>query len=275
MPISPGDELVGRYAIESLEASDGLTRIQRARDLETGCTVCLEIVLARYAEGDVLSNFEHVLGRLHDTPRPHLIYPERWFHAGPLFVVVWRSESWHTWDRLLRPAAGSEQVSLTRSEAMVLLCSGAAALGELHDLGIVHCDIKPRRLIAGEGGGARISPWLLSRPAGTLVHSVVGTTLYMPPEGFTSKAVLAPTRDVYQLGVVAYELLTGQAPFGHEVITTNVMMRRRRAGERGFDEQADLGALREIIYQATAAEPAERFADGGSLYAAIRAAVAL
>jgi serine/threonine protein kinase/tetratricopeptide (TPR) repeat protein len=157
----------------------------------------------------------------------------------------------------------------------------ASALAELHRRGIVHRDIKPSNLfLVSEApqqtklldfGTARYSTGFDKL---TAAGSLIGTPSYMSPEQASGRAQLAPAADVWGLGCVLHETLTGRPPFEASqplAILVRIMM----------DEPPDLAALRpdvpadlvRVIRRMLAKDPAERFPDCASVHAALEAVV--
>jgi serine/threonine protein kinase len=120
------------------------------------------------------------------------------------------------------------------AEAARLLAQAAAALRVAHELGVVHRDIKPDNILLSAHGDVRLSDFgiarVLDEPGVTNGHTVVGTPHYMAPEAI-SGGEAHPAADVYALGVVLFELITGRAPFAGEpfaVLQSHLDQRPRR-----------------------------------------------
>jgi serine/threonine protein kinase len=146
---------------------------------------------------------------------------------------------------------------LRPAEALAIVPQICEALQFAHDEGIVHRDIKPENILVDKRGRVKIADFGLARLLGkegpevslTGTHDVLGTIRYMAPEQFEGSRAVDHRADIYSLGVVFYEMLTGQVPAGH------------------FDPpskkvQIDV-RLDEVVLRALAREPERRYQQAG------------
>ena len=148
-----------------------------------------------------------------------------------------------------------------------LLRQAAAALGAAHHAGIVHRDVKPGNLLVQPNGQVKITDFGIARALGastlTLHGQVLGTAAYLSPEQAAGRTATAAS-DVYSLGVVAYEALTGRPPFEGEAVSVALAHTQQAPPPLPATVPP---ALRGVIARAMAKRPADRPADGDALAA--------
>jgi len=166
---------------------------------------------------------------------------------------------------------------LPLERAVAVLESVAETLGRCHAAGIVHRDIKPANvLVRAEDGTAHVADFGLARARAsqrlTRTDEVLGTPIYMPPEQVidTSRAT-APAVDVYALGAILYQALTGRLPYAGRTAAGVLQQVVKRAPPPPSRVRRDVPpALEAICLRAMARRASDRYADGAELAAALR-----
>lgn len=256
-----------RFAIEREAGRGGMGIVYKAVDLNTGQSVALKI-LRRTAhatrdrerferEAQVLSTLRHpaiVSYVAHgQTPDGQHFLAMEWIDGEPL------TERLH-------------HARMTVSESLTLLRLLASGLAEAHRMGIVHRDLKPSNILLRHGklSGATLLDFGIARggvlPVVTQTGIIVGTPEYMSPEQARGRRELTPASDVFSLGSLIFECLTGKPPFVSEQIA-GVLAKIL------FDQAPVLSSvlpdapqeLEELIAAMLAKEPEGRIADAGSL----------
>jgi streptogramin lyase len=245
---------VGGYRIEELIARGGMGVVYRATHLGLERPVALKVIARELVDRpgfrERFLRESRLAARL-DHPAVVPIYDSREVD-GELLVAM-------------RLIAGGDLRRLIDREgppppdrALVLLSQIADALDAAHAAGIVHRDVKPQNILV-EGDRAYLTDFGLAKAVdesgATGSASVVGTAQYMSPEQWGG-AALGPAADVYALGCVLYEALTGIAPF------------QRR--EADAEPQLPVG-IEAAVRRAVAKDPADRYRSAGELLAAARA----
>ena len=178
--------------------------------------------------------------------------------------------------KLLRGQSVSDRLKvkgrLTAGETRQVIIETAAALGYAHRRGVVHRDVKPDNLRHDEDGRCVVTDFGIARSAGatrlTTTGMSVGTPKYMSPEQARAKDVDGRS-DIYSLGIVGYECLTGNPPFdAGDALGTLMKHIQAPLPRPNFDSEADR-ALFAVIERMLAKHPEDRFRDADELIAAL------
>ena len=165
-----------------------------------------------------------------------------------------------------------------RGRLLDVLEQVAEALGHAHARGVVHRDLKPGNVLIDAAGAPRVADFGLARAEGaaslTQSGAVVGTPSHMAPEQLLGERErVGPASDVWALGVILYRVLTGQPPFPAQTMAelSQKVLRGEPTPPRALTPGV-APALEALCLRALAREPEERFAEGGALAEALRAA---
>src|SRR6516165_6667433 len=205
------------YEVESVLGRGGMGVVYRARHLRLGRLVALKMALAgSYAGPRERERFRLEAEAVAALRHPNLVHV---YDAGD-----WASRPYFTMElieggSLAHRLAGTPQPARQAAE---LLATLAEAMQTAHQGGIVHRDLKPSNILLTADGTPKIADFGLARRleggAGlTQTGAVVGTPSYMAPEQARGdKNTIGPATDVYALGAILYEMLTGRPPFRAE-----------------------------------------------------------
>jgi YVTN family beta-propeller protein len=247
-----GSEIAG-YRIDALIARGGMGVVYRATHLGLERTVALKVIARELADREGFRERflrESRLAARLDHPAVVPVFDSR--EVDGELIVAMRYVAGGDLRRLIDRDGPLEPV-----RAIALLGQVAEALDAAHAAGIVHRDVKPHNVLV-EGDRAFLSDFGLAKAleeeGGGSGASVVGTAEYMSPEQWSGSRV-GPAADVYSLGCVLYEALTGIPPFARKESDTEPEM------PEGLDE---------AIERAVAKDPDDRYPSAGALIAAAR-----
>jgi len=270
-----GSVLDGRYRVDAVIASGGMSTVYRGHDLRLDRPVALKVMDARYAgDRQFLTRFQREARAIARLRNPGLvaIYDQGGHEqgtAGPPFLVMELVEG-GTLRELLR-----ERGPMPPHAVVAVLRPVLSGLGEAHRAGLVHRDIKPENVLVSCDGEVKLVDFGLVRAiaeAGITATSVIlGTASYLSPEQVIGGPI-GPRSDVYSTGIMAFELLTGTTPFKGDHALTVAHQRLDRdvpppsSVIDGVPTQFD-----EFIVRATARDPEDRFPDASAMAAELEA----
>jgi len=266
--------LAGRYAVDRLIGTGGMAKVYAATDTKHGRTVALKVLRPDLAAVLGAERFHREIGIAATLQHPHIVPLYDSGDADGLLYYVMPLVEGET----LRARLNREK-QLPLADVVQITREVSQALGYAHARGIVHRDIKPENVMLS-GTTAVVTDFGIARAlsaAGsdrlTETGLSVGTPAYMSPEQAMGEAEVDGRADVYSLGCVLYEMLTGQPPFTGA--TAQAILARHSVDQvpsvrtvRGTIPPA----VEQVIGTALAKVPADRYATGHQLADALVAA---
>lgn len=260
-----------RYRIEREIARGGMATVYLATDLRHSRTVALKVMHPDVALGLGRERFLREIQLAAGLSHPNILTVHDSGEAGDFLYYVMPYVEGETLRHRL-----DKHGSLSIDEAVRLAREAAEAIGYAHSLGIVHRDIKPENILFSRGH-AVVADFGIARAIDaarddriTKTGVALGTTAYMSPEQALGEDVDARS-DVWALGCVLYEMLSGAPPFGsggREVLTRALTSRPNLL--RNTNAEISEG-VEQIVNKALAREPADRFASATELADALDA----
>lgn len=194
----------------------GMGVVYKARQIELDRIVALKILRPNISrDPGFAERFQREARALARLNHPHIITVFDFGRCDALFYFVMEYVDGTNLRHLERVG------ELEPAEALRIVPQVCSALQYAHDNGVVHRDIKPENILIGTDGSVRIADFGLAKLAGTVDNAsltgtwqVMGTPHYMAPEQFEKPGSVDHRADIYSLGVVIYELLTGELPLG-------------------------------------------------------------
>jgi hypothetical protein len=203
--------------ILALLGQGGMGIVYKARQLKLDRLVALKILSPGPAAGKTFADrFLREARALARLNHPHIVSVHDFGEAGELYYFLMEFVAGGALRQLLRPGR------LRQAEALSLLLQLCDALQYAHEEGVVHRDIKPENLLLDRRGRLKVADFGLAKLLGatpaafTLTGSqqAMGTPHYMAPEQWEKAHTVDHRADIYSLGVVCYEMLTGELPLG-------------------------------------------------------------
>ena len=273
MALSVGSLLAGRYEITAPIATGGMGEVWRARDRVLDRTVAAKVLRSEYmSDPSFLARFRnearHTAALTHPNIASVYDYGETVDDSGTQQLAF----------LVMELVEGQPLVTILHDEGRLpvdwtlhVISQSADGLSAAHKAGVVHRDIKPGNLIVRPDGVVKLTDFGIAqaRDAAPLTRTgmVVGTAQYLSPEQAQGMEVSAAS-DVYSLGVVAYECLSGARPFDGASQVAVALAHINRPPPPLPAEVPP--AVRLLVERALAKDPADRFADGGAFAEAIR-----
>jgi len=268
--------LADRYAIESLLGRGAAAAVYLAHDLRHGRRLALKVLHDALGSAVGVERFQReirVAARLQHSNILPLF--DSGSDAGRLWYATPLVETGSLRDRI------AERGPLPPAEAATLGAEVADALAHAHAAGIVHRDIKPENILIGAGGHALLAdfgiagaldPVTSGERSLTETGIAVGTPLYMSPEQATGSGAYDGRSDIYALGAVVFEALTGRPPFDGDNVREVLVRRLVEEPPSARKLRADVPAgLDRVVLRAMARQREERFETAAEFAAALRA----
>jgi tRNA A-37 threonylcarbamoyl transferase component Bud32 len=239
----------GRYRIDAEIGRGGMSTVYRAFDTVLERPVAIKLMHREIAaDSDQLERFRREARSVAQLNHPNVVTVidagEESSMDGSTPYIVLEYVDGETLKEVIR-----REAPLEIAQAIAYAIEIARALGAAHDRQIVHRDVKPQNILISEEGGAKITDFGIARSLTeeglTVAGRVLGTTDYVSPEQALGQPVTGQS-DLYSLGVVLYEMLTGEVPFRGETPVAVAMKHVR-------EELPDVQLLRPRVSAATAA----------------------
>ena len=212
-PALVGRTLADRYRIEAELARGGMANVYRARDLRLDREVAVKVLAARHA-GDpaFTARFLDEARAAASLSHPSLVHVYDSGSDGSSHYIVMELLDRH---RTLRDRLAAEG-PLPPAEVLGIGRELLGGLRAVHDRGLVHCDVTPANVMLGPGPAKLIDFGIASRPHdGNDDDTSIGSLRFMSPEQLHGEA-LTPASDLFSLGAVLYDALTGRPPYAGE-----------------------------------------------------------
>jgi serine/threonine-protein kinase len=248
----------GRYRIERKLGAGGMANVYLAEDQELGRRVAIKILDDRHAADDsFIERFRREAKNAAGLSHPNIVsIYDRGEAEGTYYIAMEYLDGRSLKELIV--SRGPAPIKLSIDYARQTL----AALAAAHRQGIVHRDIKPHNVLVGPEGRLKVTDFGIARSGAsqmTEVGSIIGTAQYLSPEQARG-APVNQTSDLYSVGVVLYELLTGQVPFTGDTPLEIAMKHLSEVPVSPSELRPEVPHdLDSVVLRALAKDPAERY----------------
>jgi eukaryotic-like serine/threonine-protein kinase len=270
------EQQILNYQIERLLGEGGMSRVYLGIDLKTGQKVAIKELLPHLANHDDLrERFRREAQFMAKLSHKHIVHLIRYEEIGTrLFLVQEYIEGVTLEDYITK-----ERGPIPEEETRELFCQLLEAFAYAHDNGVIHRDIKPSNILITKGNQVKVVDFGIARIAGgnsgtlrTKTGVRMGTVAYMSPEQVNGREVDERT-DIYSLGVLLYQMLTGKAPYDMNAesefeVQVKIVKEPLPRMKSTYEYVSD--RMQRIVDKATAKEKGDRYRNCNDFMQAIK-----
>ena len=254
----PEQVVSGRYRVLRKIGGGGMADVYLCEDLTLGRRVALKVLLQRFLDDpNFVERFRREAKAAAGLNHANLVSIYDWGEVDGTYFIVMEYVEGETLKDLVR-----RQGRLSGNEAVRILLQLLAALEFAHRTGLVHRDIKPQNVMIDRDGNAKVTDFGIARAGDsgmTEAGSILGTAQYLAPEQAQGQQV-DERSDLYSVGIVLYEMLTGTVPFkGDSAVTVALKHVNEMAAEPAQLVPGMPYALNQIVLKAIAKDPDQRY----------------
>ncbi len=266
-------EVLGdRYQLQDPIGKGGMATIYRGRDTRMDRVVAVKVLREVYStDQKFVKRFQQEAKAASALQHPNIVQVYDYGQTDGNYYIVMELVEGTDLRRYLRSRG-----VLDVDRAIIIAHDVALGLGAAHRRGIVHRDVKPQNVLVGRGGSIKLTDFGIASVYNninaerlTTTGMTLGTVQYYAPEQAQGE-IVSPAADVYALGIVLYEMLTGRTPFDGDTPVAVAMQHIQDAPTPPGQLNPDIPpALEEIILRCLEKVPEMRFRDGSQLARAL------
>jgi serine/threonine-protein kinase len=260
-----------RYELHRRIARGGMADVFLARDSLLDRPVAVKVLFPEFAtDPTFVQRFRREAQAAANLSHPNIVSVYDWGEEGGTYFIVMEYIEGHSLAQTIK-----DEGRLHPDRAADITSDVAAALGFAHRNGVVHRDVKPGNVLISPSGQVKVADFGIARAVShqenlTQAGTVMGTATYFSPEQARGESV-DPRSDVYSLGVVLYEMLTGRPPFTGDSPVAVAYKHVQEAPPPPRSHNPDIPpALEAVVLHAMAKDTADRYASAEELRADLR-----
>ncbi|CAB4875629.1 unannotated protein [freshwater metagenome] len=269
--LEPAAVIDGRYRIEHRLGSGGMADVYCATDLQLDRMIALKVLYRRFAEDpEFVERFRREASAAAGLQHQHIVAVyDRGEWDGTYYIAMEYLEGQSLKAVIQQYAPLDPELAIAYTDQILRAARFA------HRRGVIHRDIKPHNVIIDAEGAATVTDFGIARAGAsemTQTGSIMGTAQYLSPEQAQGFAV-SPQSDLYSIGIVLYEMLTGRVPFeGESAVSIALKQVAEPPVPPSVHNPAVPPALEAVVLRALAKEPTARFEDADAFIDALEAA---
>ena len=267
-----GRKLDGRYLIESLIGVGGMANVYKGRDIRTGNEIAVKVLKEEFlGNEELVRRFKNESKAISILDHPNIVKVYDVSVTDQLQYIVMEYIDGITLKEYLKQRGGA----LTWKEVVHFATQVLSALEHAHSKGIVHRDVKPQNIMLQADGSIKMMDFGIARfsraQSQTISDKAIGSVHYISPEQAKGDHTDART-DIYSVGVMLYEMLSGKLPFdGTGTVSIAIMQISEKPKPLAEVAPNVPEGLRQITEKAMEKDPAARYQSAAEMLAAIKA----
>ena len=265
-----GKRLDGRYSIEGLVGVGGMANVYRGTDLKTGNRIAVKVLKEEFLDNEELvRRFKNESKAISILSHPNIVKVYDVSVTDKLQYIVMEYVDGITLKEYLKQRGGA----LTWKEVVHFATQVLSALQHAHSKGIIHRDVKPQNIMLLADGSIKMMDFGIARfsraQSQTVSDKAIGSVHYISPEQAKGERTDART-DIYSVGVMLYEMLSGRLPFdGDGAVSIAIMQISEKPKPLAEIAPQTPAGLRQIAEKAMEKDPDKRYQSAQEMLAAI------